>query len=257
MPEYPISKLERIPYNSPSGFVNVGKYIPPFEKVKNGFGFMGVVVEDSESGKLQCHVCGEWFGVFNSHLSKHRINSSQYKEIFGLSQSTALKSKKVRLKQSEVMSKLRRSHMKYNTKFKRNNSYAGNRKNKPKSLETINKFGICDLQITHKILELKDKLNKTPTLTELKNEYGNGFIFQIHKRYGSYVKLCKDLDFNPNFSNHNPKYSREYFLEKAKQEEPSLRIFTRNESRALYKYFKGGINELKSEILKSKVLNTS
>jgi hypothetical protein len=34
MPEYPTITSKKIKYDSPSGFVNVGKFIPPFEPVK-------------------------------------------------------------------------------------------------------------------------------------------------------------------------------------------------------------------------------
>jgi hypothetical protein len=82
----------------------------------------------------------------------------------------------------------------------------------------------------------------------LKNEYGGAFIFHIYKKYQSYVKLCWDLDLVPVTSNNNPKYSREYFIEKGLSSEPSIRILTTNESRALYKYFKHGIKEWRKAV---------
>lgn len=261
MPPYPKQVvLNKIKYESPSGFVNVGKYIPPFEKVKNGFGYMGVVVEDYESGKLQCHICGEWFEIFNFHLkNKHGINSNEYKERFGLSKSTALLTKKIRLKQSKVMIELNKTNPKcFNRShfgFEKNNKFASNRKNKPKSAETKNKYGVCDLQIADRLLKLKDKLGKTPTLIDLKEEYGAAFIFHIHKRHQSYIKLCRQLKLEPNYSNYNPKYSKEYFIEKGLSNEPTHRILTINEGRYLYKYFKGGVKEWKKAIQEVKKKN--
>ena len=249
MPSYPLLQDRKIKYDSPSGFVHIGKYVPPFEKNDTGFGFKGVAVEDFESGKLQCSVCGEWFEQLPLHLKvKHNLSCKEYKIKFGLLLSTALKSKKMRLRQSEVMIKLRKSHPKHRMKFKRNNVFAGNRKGKPKAVESKNKYGVCDLQIMQKVIELRDELGKTPTLIDLKNRYGGTFIFHLYKKYNSYIKYCNQLGFNPNFSNHNPKYSREYFINKAKGKTPSIRIFTVNEGRALYKYFKGGIKELKIEV---------
>jgi len=52
--------------------------------------------------------------------------------------------------------------------------------------------------------------------------------------------------FESELKKHNPKYSREYFIEKALSNEPSIRIFTESEARKLYKYIKGGIPELKA-----------
>lgn len=252
MPKYPKLKIEKMKYDSPSGYVTTGKYIPPFEKVKDGFGFMGVIVEDYKTQKIQCHICGEWLEMFNSHLAQtHKMTSNEYRDKFGLLRSTALRSKRLRLIQSKNMIKLQKEHPeKFNNKysnngFSKNNSFAGNRKKKLKPLETKNKYGVCDLQIVDRIIKLQQELGKTPTLIDLKEKYGGGFIFHIHKRYHSYVTLCKTLEFDEIYSGHNPKYSREYFIEKALSNEPSTRIFTDNELRALYKYFKNGIKELK------------
>lgn len=248
MPEYPKVTDRKIKYNSPSGYVHIGKYVPPFEKVKDGFGFMGVIVEDFKSGKLQCHECGEWFEQLVSHIHPaHNLSCSEYKKKYGLLMSTALKSKRMRLRQSEVMQGMRKKHKKHRFKFAKNNDYAGNRKGIKKAVESKNKYGVCDLQIMQKVIELHNELGKTPTLTELKDRYGGAFLFHLHKRYGSYVAYCKKEGFIPNFSNYNPKYSREYFIEKALSNEPSFRIFTTNEARAFYRWFKS-IKELRKEI---------
>jgi len=136
--------------------------------------------------------------------------------------------------------------------FQRNNKYAGNRKGKRKAPETINKHGFCDLQIADKVLKLKEKLGKTPTLIDLSKEYGGQIMWHIHKRYKGYIALCHQLEIVPNFSNYNPKYSREYFIEKGLSNEANLRILTISESRHLYKHFKGGVKEWKQEIEKYK-----
>jgi len=249
MPKYPEVTNKIINYNSPSGKIHIGKYIPPFEENSTGFGFKGVIIEDFESGKLQCYECGKWFENLPTHIFyAHKLTSNDYKRKFGLLLSTALKSKRIRLNQSEVMIKMRKSNLNNRFKFKKNNSFAGNRKGIKKAEESRNKYGVCDLQIMQKVIELKEELGKTPTLMNLKERYGNAFIFHLYKRYNSYIKYCNKIGFNPNFSNFNPKYSREYFMEKALSNECSLRIFTVNESRALYKYFPNGINELKQSI---------
>jgi hypothetical protein len=255
MPNYPKITSKKIKYKSPSGYAVIGKYVPPFEKNTTGFGFKGVALEDFKSGKLQCSICGEWFEQLPIHLfHAHDITSPDYKRKFGLLQSTALKSKKMRLAQSVVMQKMRNSHPKHRMKFKNNNLFAGNRKGIVKAEESKNKFGVCDLQVMEKVIELHNELGKTPTLTDLKDRYGAGFIFQLHKRYSSYINYCNSIGFEPNFSNYNPKYSREYFIEKALSNEPSLRIMTTNESRAFYRYFDGGIRELRKEVEKTKLL---
>lgn len=249
MPNYPKITSRKIKYDSPSGFVHIGKYMPPFEKNDTGFGFKGVLVEDFESGKIQCSECGLWFDQLGMHiLHTHEMESSEYKRKFGLLLSTALKSKRIRLRQSEVMIKLRKENKNNRYKFKRGNEFASNRLGKPKSVEHRNRYGVCDLQLMQKILEMKKELGKTPTLIDLKERYGPGLIATLNYRYGSYIQICKDLGLKPNVSNYNPKYSREYFIEKALSNEPSLRIMTMNEGRAFYKYFKGGVKELRAAV---------
>jgi hypothetical protein len=247
MANYPKITSRKIKYNSPSGYANIGKYIPPFENNDTGFGFKGVVIEDSKNGKIECSVCGKWFSqVSHSHLETHGLTATEYKRKFGLLTSTALKSKQMRINQSKVMIELRKNNKNNRYSFKRGNSYSANRKGNPKSVESKNKFGVCELQILERVKELAQELGKTPTLIDLKNRYGWGIMASIHSTYGSYIKVCNRLGLTANFSNYSPKYSREYFLEKALSNEPSFRIFTRNESRALYRWFKS-IKELQKE----------
>lgn len=253
MPKYPqITSKEILYANAPSGKVVIGKYIPPFEKNETGFGFKGVALEDKTTGQLECCICGKWFKNLPTHLRTHKITASDYKKKFGLLQSTALKSHEMRLNQSEVMSGMRRKHKKHRRVFEKNNQWAGNRKGKKKAEESRNKYGVCDLQIMKKIIELASEMGKTPTLIDLKNRYGSAFVFHLHKRYGRYVDYCNQIGLEAGFSNFNPKYSREYFIEKALSNEPSLRIFTQSEARNLYKYITGGIPELKQIVVELK-----
>lgn len=66
----------------------------PYIPVKEGFGYMGVILWNSMSDQVQCHICGWWFGHLGKHLvSMHKINSRKYKTKFGLQQSCGLQSK--------------------------------------------------------------------------------------------------------------------------------------------------------------------
>ena len=253
MPEYPKITSKKIPYkNAPSGMVIIGKYVPPFEDNDTGFGFKGVVIEDIKTNQLECCICGKWFENLPTHLRGHGITAPDYKRRFGLLQSTALKSHRLRVRQSEVMSGMRKKHKKHRIKFQKNNQWAGNRKGIKKAEESKNKYGVCDLQIMDKVMELTKEMGKTPTLIDLQKRYGQGFIFHLYKRYGSYVKYCIEAGLIPNFSNNYPKYSREYFIEKALSNEASTRIFTQSEKRNLYKYIHGGIPELKKIVMEAR-----
>ena len=56
MPKYPKLKSRTIKYDSPSGYVHIGKYIPPFEKVKNGFGLFELSPITSKTHQLRVHM---------------------------------------------------------------------------------------------------------------------------------------------------------------------------------------------------------
>jgi len=244
MPEYPTQKLKTISYDSPSGKININKWIPPFEEVENGFGFVGVLAEDTGTGKLQCHLCGSWYELLTTHIwAKHEILSKDYSEMFGLFRNTALKSMRIRKIQSKVMLGMRKTHAKYRKKFKKGNVESGNRGGKPKAAEGQNRFGVCDLQVQDKIVKLRNKLNRTPALTELIDEYGGAFSTLIHNRYGGYLALLREYNWTPVHSSWNPKYSQEYFIKVGVDAVLSgekligSRIFSQNEERHVYTYF--------------------
>lgn len=273
MPTYPNKKQNIIPYkDAPSGSINIEKWVPPFALVKGGYGFVGVVAEDSETGQLQYHCCGKWYEQLPTHYSfKHGMNGEQYRAKYGLLMSTALKSKRIRLIQSATITKLQKegrmnvgNSVNKNGKkygFSKKNKESGNRKGIKKAEESQNRYGVCDLQIMTKIIALGKKLGKTPTLTDIKEEYGGGVISIMHSRYGSYVGYCRNyLKMTPNFSNHNPKYGtkknwREHLLEVGKNALKEGKTLTVNkllplrEQRYIYRYFKS-FKHYKNELLK-------
>lgn len=216
MPHYPKKKLNTIKYpDAPSGYINIGKWEPPFAPVKRGFGFIGVLAEDKASGKLQCHKCGKWYEQLCTHILKHGYESgNEYRKDFGLLVGTALKSRRIRLVHSKTCSEsIKKGKMndgnnfiKGEPTFKKGNKYASNRKGIKKAAESANKYGVCDLQIMTKIINLSKRLGKTPTLIDIKKEYGQSLLSVMFQRYGSYIKYCKQyLKKQPNWSTHNPK----------------------------------------------------
>jgi len=244
MPQYPTTKLKTIKYNSPSGTININKWIPPFEKVKGGFGFTGVLAEDSKTGQLQCHVCGDWYELLTTHIfAKHNLTSLEYCERFGLLRSTALKSMRIRKLQSKVMLDMRKRNIKHRMKFKKGNLCSANRRGKPKAVEAQNRYGLCNLQVVDKITALKNKLGKTPALTEVIDEYGASMASLMHTRYAGYLKFIKEQGWTPVVSSRNPKYSKEYFIQlgvralKSGKKLIGKRLMTVSESRNIYNYF--------------------
>lgn len=250
MPEYPQTKQKTISYDSPSGFINIGKWVPPFEPVVGGFGYVGVLAEDSVSGKLQCHECGGWYELLSAHAAAaHGLINGKYQEKYGLSRSTALKCMRVRKIQSAVIQKLQREGKMAvgnnlgKSPIVKGNKYAANRKGKPKSVETQNKHGVCDVQMADRITQLATKLGRTPSLTEVIDEYGGGTASIIHSRYGSYITYVKKLGMTPLTSSYNPKHSRESLIQSGMNgvlnggKLLAKKILTQSEQRKVYQIF--------------------
>jgi len=263
MPYYPTNKINTIEYDSPSGKININKWVPPFKDVPDGYGFMGVVAEDVGTGKLQCAICGKWYEGLTTHIwLGHNIKTREYKEKFGLFRGTALRSMRIRKIQSKTMLGMRKKHAKHRHKFSKGdlNKGAANRKGLKKPLENKNRYGVCDLQVIDKIKILRDKLGKTPALTELIDEYGGGFAYAIHNTYGSYIKLLRNNGMEPVTSSHNPKYSKKYFIQMGVnaimdgKELKGTHILSINEQRYVYKYFPSQ-TEWKKAVIKELIMN--
>lgn len=270
MPAYPHKKQKTIIYEqAPSGYINIEKWEPPFLPVEAGYGFMGVLAEDSKTGELQCHCCGKWYELLSSHVfATHKMKAGEYQQKYGLLMSTALKSKRIRLMQSALMVELqKKGSMNVGNKKNRNgkrygftkkNEQAANRKGNKKALESQNKYGVCDLQITNKIIFLSKELGKTPSLVDIKKKYGGGLISIMHSRYGSYVKYCRNhLKMDPLFSRHNPRTKKDgqkYLLEIGRKSietgNPVVlkKLLSVCEQKNVYKYF-GSFPKYKKQLL--------
>lgn len=276
MPYYKHTTLKTIKYkDAPSGYINITKWIPPFRKVKKGFGFIGIVAEDIKSGLLQCHECGKWYQQLQTHITTHKLNGKSYRTKFGLLSSTALKTKRIRLIHSKVCrASIKAGKMNKGNRegygFQKGNKECANRKGIPKREESKNRHGVCDLQIMERIMELSRKLKRTPSLIDIKEEYGQGIISIMYLRYGSYIKYCrKILKLTPCISSHNPKFKndtqgRKHLIEQGKisykknklwKKGTKMTITTlfKKESKEAYyvgKYFKGS-KDYKKKLLAS------
>lgn len=85
--------------DAPSGNVTFYNYKEPLMKFDDGHGFIGALLFDTETDKVQCHFCGEWYFALSPHIAKeHNMTASAYKEKVGLFQTTALIGEKMRAK---------------------------------------------------------------------------------------------------------------------------------------------------------------
>lgn len=144
--------------------------------------------------------------------------------------------------------------------FRRGNTESANRRGIKKADESQNRHGVCDLQIMTKIIALSRKLKKTPSLGEIKDEYGGGIISIMHYRYGSYIKYCRNyLKLTPLYSGRNPRPIADVKKEIIDCGNKIIKKYGRfsiakmpdNQARYMYKHFKN-VKHFKKSLIKEK-----
>lgn len=172
------------------GFEPVYKGVPPFMKFENGFGYMGVLLEEKETGKLQCHLCGHLSLNISKHLfHKHKdVTPTRYKELTGLNRTTPLMSTRTRKfiknnflnlteeKRKEVLKRLKENNKKTHTEGSWRKREAG------AALEFNNKFGTCPEQARTLFWEEYHKLGRIPSNKEMSGKLRH----IIYSRFPSY-----------------------------------------------------------------------
>lgn len=205
--------------DAPSGFVTLYSYKEPFMPFKQGHGFEGVLLFDGKTDKIQCHLCGEWMAYLPNHLKReHAMRASEYKELVGLRQTTALISEKQRAKLIEVSLDKRKANLK--------KGRAKTEEEKEKIRQTLKNFvreaqnerGTCPEQLLDRLRKKHEesfaKHGRAPT----KEELGDGLTKTIIKIHGSMKRACElaGVDYRRpgvNIGKDNNVYSREDLIQ--------------------------------------------
>jgi len=198
---------------------------------------MGVVLTSVDGEKIQCHICGELFIDLSFHIfKKHNLKVDEYKESFGIAKETGLISEeeKNRRKKKTMawLSNMTKDQMIEYRKKLSEMGKKGSTIRKPgqpkEALESKNKKGTCPDQLLSKIKDVAEKLEHTPTLTELIRETGSQELKRlIFNMFGSYSNALRLLKFIPErviSPGFKRKYSNEELLE-------YLRIFVEDNGR--------------------------
>lgn len=172
-------------------------YKEPLKTVKevlgSGYGYIGTLAMSSDREYIQCHICGKLFKTLGRHLDAHKITAKEYKIEFGLSSSTALMGDSTRNKHKENIAKqdgLPKHLEGYNEKRASGILKSGGGKI---SLQERNKRGICPDQVLERILDLKEKLGRTPSFDEFQDEYKGRFRSAIQYQHGSWTNAIHKL----------------------------------------------------------------
>ncbi len=173
------------------GFEPIYKGVPPFIKFSSGFGYLGVLLQDKETGKIQCHFCGILANNLSKHLfHKHKdISPVEYRIKTGLNLTTPLvsqqTSKRIKNnflnltdeKRKEVIARLKDNNKKLH-------SEKGNYKTRGKysSSQFENRFGTCPEQAKTLFWKEYETLGHIPSNDEMSGKLRN----IVYTRFSSY-----------------------------------------------------------------------
>lgn len=184
--------------DAPSGYVTFYNYKEPLMKYEKGYGYLGAVVFDGETDKIQCSLCGEWFVQLAPHLKReHNMKVGAYKEELGLFQNTALIGENMRAKLiatglDKRMQNLRQAHLKRKkggfkvSESTRAKIRATLKKNAEKS-EHKNLRGTCPAQLLDRMKKIYDREGENLSI----HEHFGGLEYSIIKTYGSFKEACR------------------------------------------------------------------
>lgn len=165
----------------------------PFMEVARGSGFQGVIMYDDAEDKVQCHICGKYYSLLGKHVSAtHNMTTEDYKIEYGLSLGVALCGTGI----SALRSKLGRKLF-ADGKFQRLECRKGVRRKLPRrkpnsSIQTKNKFGLCDMQILARYEVVKKICGRIPMDGDFRKH--DRMLFQSMKaRHGTINAFRKHI----------------------------------------------------------------
>lgn len=186
-------------------------YKEPLTKVKNGYGYMGVVATNKTGTHIQCHECGLFFEYLAGHIRLHKLDKYSYKNKYGLMFNTALisdatreklvNSYKLRVNRvkdgKRVEQAINASLKKYWADVKSGKVKRSDRRRGKGSLEQKNLKGTCPDQLLDAIREVAEDLGRVPTVKEFGYYKNSRFISPIYYTYGSWENAVRSAGYTP------------------------------------------------------------
>lgn len=185
--------------------LNLYKLHPPFRRLVNGHGYPGVLLERVSDGKIQCHLCGEWFKFLGSHVYQtHKISAKKYRQKFSLRSKDALCNSVMSGKQRDVAkgSKhlLSARTKRLGIKSIQQNMKTGKRayavRKGLNTLAYVNAIGLCPDQINYRFDVVAALAQRQPTLCDVR-KYDHPVLDKILKSFGSFNKYIQYRGFLP------------------------------------------------------------
>jgi hypothetical protein len=236
-------------------------YKEPLKAVEEGFGFLGTLAQTKNSNEVQCHICGGVYENLGHHAwVKHGIKARDYRTQFKLGLRTPLCSdafsERYKSMQLAAYSRMTDEQRDKKRAAMQQAQEKACRVGNPRSLEALNRDGMCPDQLIDHIKKCADKLGKSPSFKEFEVEYGGKYVGAIIRTFGSWNGAKKMANLVPCKSGsrvpHNKsEYSNELLLEflrsfyREKGHKPSHSDWRRGylPSYHLYRHRFGGIQK--------------
>lgn len=179
------------------------KVEPPLTTIENGFGYIGVVLRNKDTDKLQCHICGEWFTLLINHVKSHQINGLEYRKKFGLPLSFPLCSISYSKKFSELgQTQERKERCRDIAKISQEKAQLAsrNKKNRANWLYGFNNpardnmYAACFEQLKKRYEIVADIVGHDPSRYEI-DQHDKSLSSAIYRRYGSINKFRKKAGY--------------------------------------------------------------
>lgn len=178
----------------------------PLTPAPSKFGYVGVLLRNKLTDRIQCHICGKWFRFLAPHLKiAHQSSTVEYRKEFSLPINFPLCSRKFSKKRSENI-RCSKDHMimmqKKLAEMRKNGFQRAINKKHKKGLKYYynteahkNKNGFCDEQIRSRYLIVCETLGHEPSHYELRIE-DNSLAKKIQYKYKNYSIFRKKFGYS-------------------------------------------------------------
>lgn len=172
----------------------------PYMENNGRYGYKGVVLYDELEDKLQCSICGEWYGHLTAHTwQAHDVGAEEYREQNSLLKKVSLVNKNISRKMSANGKRnIKKGKTGIFTIFNKRGRLGGDTgkwvKKSHNSIQHKNRYGLCDAQILHRLNVVCNIVGKN-SVEELTNfdisKYDSKLYASVSRRLGKRKNFCE------------------------------------------------------------------
>lgn len=175
---------------------------PPFMRFPGGFGYLGVVLINRKTDRVQCHMCGAWLAqITDSHTRLHKLSIWEYKQKIGVFKKTPLINRKT---QSLLKAQGKKNQIALAARMVKDPSIEARRiesirkaqkaslkgHGKPsRIMQRRNHFGICEEQLKYRLDKFVQENGRVPSSAEFTSDDA------MKRRFGSWNKALEHFGY--------------------------------------------------------------